>query len=309
MYKLYELAQLVSGEVSGNSEVIIKTASEVDSAKDGSLVFVFDERFLQKAILSKASALLTSKKYSVLGKSAILVDNPRLSMARILKLFSKQVEVEKGIHQTSVVHKTAKLGENVSIGALVYIGPNVEIGNETIIYPNTTIYADTKIGNRCIIHSGARIGMDGYGFIPADGKLEKIPQVGYVIIEDDVEIYSNTCVARGTLGATIIGRGTKIDNLTHIAHNCEIGPNCALTSLVGLAGSVKLGENVSVGGQAGFSGHLTVGSNTIIMARSGVTKNIPSNSIVSGFPAIDHKKDMEILAFLRRIPQIFKKIK
>ena len=165
-----------------------------------------------------------------------------------------------------------------------------------------------KRGKRVILHAGASIGVDGYGFVFDEGKHKKIPQIGTVIIEDDVEIYSNTCVARATLGATIVKRGTKIDNLTHIAHNCVIGEDCALTSLLGFAGSVTFGNRVFVGGQAGFNGHISVGDNTVIMARAGITKSIPSNSIISGFPAQDHRKEMEMQALLHMLPKLYKKV-
>ena len=298
---LKDLASLADGSLIGNGSLKIKGVSEIKEAKEGDLVFVLEDKHLADALKSKASAVVASSKAKVGKKNAVLVDNPRLALARILKHFAKNPEIETGPHKSAFVHKSAKIGKNVSIGPFSYIGPNVIIGDNSTIYPNATIYSDVVIGKRCVIHAGARIGMDGFGFVPTGETYEKIPQIGGVVIGDDVEIYANTCIARGTLGNTVIGSGTKIDNLTHIAHNCRIGENCAITSLVGFAGSVALKDHVSVGGQAGFAGHLTVGENTVIMARAGVTKDIPPNSVVSGFPAIDHRKELQVQAALRRL--------
>lgn len=309
MHRLSALAKLVSGELLNDSSVTIKAVAEIADAEIGDLVFVVDNKNLEEALSSNASAMVAFPSAKISGKPAILVENPRVAMSKILQLFATPCEIEIGVHKSAVVHETAKIGKKVAIGPFVYIGPNVEIGDNTVIYPHVAIYRNTKIGKNCIFHSGAKIGMDGYGFVSVDSKWEKIPQIGNVVIEDYVEIYSNTCVARSTLGSTLIKKGTKIDNLAQVAHNCELGENCAIVSFVGLAGSVKLGNNVSVGGQVGFGGHLEVGDNTVIMARTGVTKNIPANSVVSGFPAMDHRKDMEIMAIIRRLPQILKKLK
>lgn len=300
--KLKQLAKLVSGEVVGNGELNIEGVSPIEEAKKGDLVFVLEDKFISSALKSKASALLIPSHIKAKGKAAIRVKNPRLAMARLLPYFAPKTKPKKGmIHETAVVPKSCKIGKNVYIGPFVSLGENVTVGDDTIIHSHVSIYDNVKIGKRVILHSGTRIGVDGYGYIQEKGKHIKIPQIGTVIIEDDVEIYANVCIARGTLGATIIGRGTKIDNLTHIAHNCKIGKDCAIVSLIGFAGSVTLKDRVYVGGQAGFNGHITVGKNTIVMARAGVTKDIPANSVISGFPAQDHRKEMEFQATLRRL--------
>lgn len=299
--KLKKLAELASGTVVGDANVEIKRVSTIEEAGAGDLVFVLEGKFLAPALASKAAAVVTSTSSKVSGKPAVMVKNPRLAMARILSHFAPKSKVKPGIHKSAVVAESARIGKRVTIYPFVYVGEEVEIGDDSIIYPSVTIHDRVKIGKRVIVHSGARIGVDGYGFVWNEGKYEKIPQIGSVIIEDDVEIYGNVCIARGTLGATRIGAGTKIDSLTHIAHNCDIGKGCAIVSLVGLAGSVTLKDHVSVGGMVGFNGHITVGENTVVMAKAGVTKDIPANSVVSGFPAIDHKKDLEIQAALRKL--------
>jgi UDP-3-O-[3-hydroxymyristoyl] glucosamine N-acyltransferase len=299
--KLKKLAELVSGAIVGEADVEIKGVSPIEEAGAGDLVFVLEDKYLAPALNSKASAVVAPVSASVKAKSAILVKNPRLAMARILAHFAPKPGVKPGIHKASVIAESARIGKRVTIYPFVYIGEDVEIGDDCIIHAHATIYDRVKIGKRVIIHSGARIGVDGYGFVWHEGKYEKIPQVGTVVIEDDVEIYANTCIARATLGATRIGAGTKIDNLTHIAHNCVFGKHCAITALVGFAGSVTFKDHVSVGGMAGFNGHITVGENTVVMAKAGVTKDIPANSVISGFPAIDHKKELEIQAAVRKL--------
>ena len=317
--KLKDLAKLVKGETIGDSAVEIRGVAQVEEAKKGDLVFVLDSKFLSHALASKASALIAPLKSEIKEKPALLVENPRLAMAQVLSCFRTVPSLPKVISKTAVIPKSCKIGEEVSIGANVVLGEKVTIGNHTLIYPNTyigdgssvgddcvihanvTIYEKVKIGNHVIIHSGSSIGLDGFGFVQKEGKHLKIPQLGSVRIEDEVEIFSNVTVARGTLGPTVIGRGTKIDCLTHVAHNCKLGANCAIVSLVGLSGSVTLKDHVFVGGQSGFSGHNTIGENSVIMARAGITKDFPPNSVVSGFPAQDHRQEMASQAFLRRL--------
>lgn len=299
--QLKSLAKAAGGEVSGSGEIEIKRVSLPAEAKSGDLVFVLAAKYLAEAIASKASAMVISRKLNPRGKPAILVENPRIAMVHLLPWFAKTKSPTKGIHATAIVPRSCKIGKGVSIGAYAVLGENVVVGQKTILHPHVTIYDNVQIGQQVIIHSGCRIGIDGYGYVQQNGRHLKIPQIGLLIIEDEVELYANVCISRGTLGPTIIGAGTKIDSLTHIAHNCKIGKNCAIVSLVGMAGSVTLKDRVFVGGQAGFNGHLTVGENTIILARSGVTKDLPANALVSGFPAIDHRADLANLAALRRL--------
>lgn len=298
--KLKTLAQHVAGQVVGDGAINIKSVAPIEEAKNGDLVFVLEKKFLPRALTSKASALVVFDDAKVAGKAAILVKSPRHAMAKILALFAPS-KPKTSIHKTAIVPKSCKIGKDVFLGPFVALGENVVVGDQTIIHSHVTIYDNVKIGKRAIIHSGARIGVDGYGYIQENKKHIKVPQVGTVVIEDDVEVYANVCISRGTIGATIIGAGTKIDNLSHVAHNCKIGKNCAVVSLVGFAGSVTLKDNVYVAGQAGFGGHLTIGENSFVMARAGITKNFPAGSVISGFPAQEHRKEMEFQAALRRL--------
>lgn len=310
--KLKKLAELVGGEISGDPEAVIRRVAALAEAKIGDLVFILENRNLLSALRSPAAAVVAAKplKAKLKNKPAILVDNPRLALAKILSFLSPKPKVRPGtIHKSAVIAPSARLGKRVTVYPFVYIGEEVVIGDDTIIYPAVTIMDEVRIGKRVTIHAGARIGVDGFGFVWEKNAYVKIPQIGTVVIEDDVEIYANTCIARGTLGETRIGAGSKIDNLTHVAHNCLLGKNCAVTALVGFAGSVTLKDHVSVGGMAGFNGHITVGENTVILAKSGVTKDIPANSVVSGFPAINHREELEIQAALRQLPAIQKKLK
>jgi UDP-3-O-[3-hydroxymyristoyl] glucosamine N-acyltransferase len=307
--KLKKLAELVSGELVGDGEIDIKGASPISEAGAGDLIFVLEEKFLAPALKSKARAIIAPAGSKTGSKPAVLVKNPRLAMAQALSHFAPKSKTAPGIHKMAVVSKSAKIGKRVTIYPFAYIGEECEIGDDSIIYPSATIYDRVKIGKRVIIHSGARIGVDGYGYVWHEGRHVKLPQVGTVVIEDDVEIYANVCIARGTLGSTRIGAGTKIDNLTHIAHNCDIGKNCAIVSLVGFAGSVTLKDHVSVAGLAAFNGHITVGENTVVLGKAGVTKDFPPNSVLSGYPAMDHSKDLELQALIRKLPALFKKIK
>jgi UDP-3-O-[3-hydroxymyristoyl] glucosamine N-acyltransferase len=307
--KLKNLARLVSGKISGDGEAQIKRVSPLEEAGAGDLVFVLEDKFLAPALKSRAAAIVASASARVEKKPALLVSQPRLAMAKILPLFAPKLKVPPGIHKTAVIAKSARIGQRVTIYPLVYIGENCEIGDDTILYPSVTIYDQVKIGKKVVIHAGACIGLDGYGFVWDGDKYVKIPQIGNVVIEDEAEIFANVCIARATLGTTRIGKGTKVDCLAHIAHNCSLGKNCAVTALVGFAGSVTLKDHVSVGGMAGFNGHITVGEHTVIMGKSGVTKDIPAHSVVSGFPAIDHRKALEEQALLRKLPALYKKLK
>ena len=324
---LKEIASLVSGELSGDPGIVIKNASNLEAAQFGDITFAFDNRAIDDFERSKAAAAIVPHKLNQFpSKPHIKVHDLHLAMAKLLGSFEQKKTPQPGIHGSAIVsksamigsgcsimsgvviHDNANIGENVTIYPGCFIGDSCIIGRDTSLYPNVVLYDKTIIGNRCVLHAGVVIGVDGFGFASLDGKYEKIPQIGNVVIEDDVEIFANSCVSRATMGSTIIKRGTKIDNLTHIAHNCKIGEDCAITALVAVAGSSELGNHVSIGGTSGVSDHVTIGENTVILGRSGVTKDIPANSVVSGFPAQDNRKELELQAAIRRLPKIIEKI-
>lgn len=307
--KLKELAKIVPGLLTGDGEVTLRGVAPIEEAKSGDLVFVLDQKLLASALSSPASAVVAPAKANLGSKPGILVNNPRAAMARLLNLFAPKRKPFRGIHKSAVIAKSAKLGKRVVIYPFVYVGEDCIIGDDTILHPHVTLYDGTIVGKRVILHAGCHLGVDGYGYVQENGRHVKIPQIGNVIVEDDVELFANVCVSRATLGSTVIGSGTKIDNLSHVAHNCQIGRDCAIVSLVGVAGSVTLGDRVQVGGQTGFAGHVKVGADSVIVARSGVTKDWPAGSVISGFPAMDHKKELEQMALVRRLPEYFKRFK
>jgi UDP-3-O-[3-hydroxymyristoyl] glucosamine N-acyltransferase len=325
--KLKEIASLISGEISGNADTVIKNAAEPENSQTGDITFAVDEKALAMFERSKASAAIIPRTLNKFpSKPHIKVNDVRFAMAKTLALFDRRKPPSKGIRKSAIVSKTAKIGsgcsimdnvfigDGVSIGdkAIIYpgcyIGENCKIGHKTTLFPNVVLYEDTIVGDRCILHGGVILGTDGFGFAPIDGKYEKIPQIGNVVIEDDVEIGANSCVSRATMGSTVIKRGTKIDNLVHIAHNCKIGEDCAITALVAVAGSSELKDHVSIAGMAGVVDHVTIGENTVVMAKAGVTKDMPANSVISGFPAQDHQKELEQLAAVKRLPAVIKRI-
>ena len=277
--------------------------------------FLDNPKYLKDLSQTKAAAVLVSKKYeSAVPKGCIaLVDEePYLKLALASKFFAPDIMKKEGKEPT--FGKDCNIGSNVSFGKDVvignrvaimpgcYIGDDVEIGDDTTIYPNVTIYHQCKIGSKCIIHSGTVIGSDGYGFAHTkDGKHIKLYQLGNVVIEDDVEIGSNCSIDRGALDSTVIKEGVKIDNLVHIAHNCEIGEYSLIIGQVGISGSTKLGRNVVMGGQSGTAGHLEIGAFATIAARGGVTKSIPGNRVYAGFPLMEHKRWLKLNAILSKI--------
>jgi len=324
---LSDIASLVAGELSGNPKLIIKNVAAIEESMDGDLTFAFDDSSVVNFERSAAAAAIVPnnlKKFP--SKPYIKVHNPRLAMAKVLGLFDHKKSLPPGIHKSAQISKTAKIGEGVTVMSNVvigdnavisknvkiypgcYIGNDCRVGKETILYPNAVLYDKTVVGDRCVLHAGVVLGVDGYGFVPVDGKYEKIPQIGNVVVEDDVELFANVSISRATMGSTLIKRGTKIDNLSHIAHNCKIGEDCAITGLVAIAGSTELKNHVSIGGTSGINDHIVIGENTVVMGRSGVTKDIPPNSVISGFPAQDHKKELELQANLRRLPRLAEKI-
>ncbi len=324
---LAEIAAIVKGEVVGDEHLVITGLSGIKEAKQGDLTFIAHPKYIPLSRTTKASAILTPRDVEVPGKPVIRTDNPSLAFSRIASLmYETDAFFPKGIHQTAIIAKDAVIGKNVAIGPYTVIESRADIGDNTIIYsgcyighctvlgknclayPNVTIRERITVGNRVVIHSGTVVGSDGFGYVLADGKHEKIPQIGTVIIEDDVEIGANVTIDRARFDKTVIGEGTKIDNLAQIAHNVIMGKHCIIISQVGISGSVVIEDSVTLAGQVGVHGHLTIGKGVIAAARSGITKSVPAHTTVSGYPAQPYMAEQRLQAALRRVPAYTKTI-
>lgn len=324
-----EIAKLIDGVLEGEDREVGAVSTLLDS-KEGELSFLWDRSLCGKLKDVKASVIVLPYDFDVelKDKTLIRVKDSKVAMVKLLReLFKKEHPVEVGVHELAYVEEDvtieegariapfsyigrgSKIGSNTVVYPFVFIGENVKIGRDCVIYPMVSIREDVEIGDRVVIHSGAVIGSDGFGFIPLKEGVLKIPQVGIVVIEDDVEIGANVTIDRATVGETRIGKGSKIDNLVQIAHNVKIGRDVLIAALCGIAGSSSVGDRVMMGGQAGVKDHVSVGESSVIAARSGVTKDIPSGSFVSGFPAMDHKEELRLEALIRRLPELFQRIK
>ncbi|MBO8126127.1 MAG: UDP-3-O-(3-hydroxymyristoyl)glucosamine N-acyltransferase [Firmicutes bacterium] len=327
---LSELATLVNGEVIGDPHILISGIGTIYEARPGQLVMAEDERKLKQALELKPTALLLPFELADKGaevKGVIKVQNPRLAFARLLAYFAPQYSLPQGIHPEATVSPKAKLGKNVRVHARavieegaqigdgtwiwpgVYIGPDAVIGSDCLIYPNVVIRERVTIGDRVIIQPGAVIGSDGFGFVTVDGVHHKVPQIGTVEIGNDVEIGANTCIDRATVGKTVIGTGTKLDNLVQIGHNAEIGPYNLMAGMAGVAGSSRTGEYVTLAGKAGLAGHLTVAPKTVVAGGAIVASDVTEPGFLSGIPARPHREEMRAKATMRRVPELIKKQK
>jgi len=322
-----EIARLLKGEVVGDGEAVITGIAGIAEAQPGEITFVDSPQYESFLETTAASAVIVGAKTDTAGKTIIRVDNPRLAFARAMRIFYPLgPKGPSGIHPSAVIGTSTRLGENVRIGAHTVIGDEVEIGDGAVIFPLVSIGARTRIGpgtvihanvsiregieigREVIVHSGTVIGSDGFGYAQDGQEHLKIPQAGTVIVEDQVEIGSNVSIDRGTLGATRIGRGTKIDNLVQIAHNVIIGPNTLLIAQVGLSGSTRIGANVILAGQVGVVGHIEIGDGAIVAAQSGVSKSISPRMVMFGSPARELKKAKQIEACISRLPDMYKRI-
>lgn len=324
---LIEVAKIIDGEVVGDGNTVITGLCGIKEAKNGDLTFVANSKYLPLIEHTCASAIITSKEIEQASKPIVKTDNPSLAFAKMVSLLSPNQAVHlAGIHSTAILGKNIKLGKNVAIGPYVviedeacigdnsiiytgcYIGHHSSIGTGVLIYPNVSIRERTVIGDRVIIHSGSVIGSDGFGFAIVKGIHEKIPQIGAVLIEDNVEIGANVTIDRARFDKTIIGKGTKIDNLVQIAHNVIIGENSIVVAQVGISGSTTIGKGVILAGQAGTVGHITIGDGAVIAARAGVTKSVAANTKVFGYPAKPHETAKRVNACVQRLPELYKTI-
>lgn len=323
---LSELARVVGGVVRGDGNIMIHRVAGLEHLQPGDLTLGGSKAALEEALHSEATAVIVPNDYESDLKPLLQVANPRLAFAQLLTYLSPKAVCQPGIHSTAVVGEGFN-GPQSQVGPLVYIGKNVTLGKGTIIHAgawigdqvvigedsvihgNVVIRDACRIGHRVTIHAGTVIGSDGFGYVPVNGSHYKIPQVGIVVIEDEVEIGANSAIDRATTGVTLIKRGTKVDNLVQIAHNCEIGANNLICGQAGLAGSSITGDRVTLAGKAGLSGHLKVGSDSVVAGCAKVTGDLPERSFVSGDPARPHNKQLRVSAALGRLPDLMREFK
>jgi len=321
---LRELAEQLGGNVIGDENVLIKGLASLDDAVEDQITFLANPKYAPKVATTRAAAVVLPPGAERHGKNAIEVKDPYLAFAKLLTIFYVRRPASKGVMTGAFIGKNVAMGEEVTVYPGAYVADGVKLGTRVVIHPgavlyecvevgddvtihsNVTIRERCRIGNRVIIYSGAVIGSDGFGYAPDGKEWYKIPQIGIVVIEDDVEIGANATIDRAALEVTLIGRGTKIDNLVQIAHNCQLGKNCMIVSQVGISGSAKLGEHVTLGGQVGVAGHLEIGAFTMVGAKSGVPGNLPANGVFSGIPTIPHREWLRSMSTLPKLPDMRK---
>ncbi|MCU0370050.1 MAG: UDP-3-O-(3-hydroxymyristoyl)glucosamine N-acyltransferase [Bacteroidales bacterium] len=325
-----QIAAVIEGKIEGNPDVKISQLSKIEEGEPGTLSFLANPKYTQYIYTTKASIVIVNKDFTPdqpVSPTLIRVDDAYTAFARLLELYNNIKNEKSGVSSLAFVAKSAVIGSNVYIGEFAYIGDNTTVGDNTRIFPHVflgdnvkighdctlyagvIIYSENKIGNECTIHGGVVIGADGFGFAPQQDKnYKKVAQIGNVVIEDNVEIGSNTTIDRATLGSTIIRRGAKLDNLIQIAHNVEIGENTVIAAQTGISGSTKIGRNCMIAGQVGFVGHLSIGDDVKIGAQSGVSGNLKDGSIFMGSPAIDISIHRRALVHFKNLPEIVKRL-
>jgi UDP-3-O-[3-hydroxymyristoyl] glucosamine N-acyltransferase len=326
-YTASQIAEQLRGEVLGDGTVVLSGFAPADSARVGDLTFAENEKYFARAEQSAASAILAPAPFTSAGKTLIRVANPRVAFARVLPLFFPPEKLPPGIHATAVVAASAQVdptahigphcvvGERTRIGARTalrggnHVGADCRIGDDVCLYPNVVVYHQVQIGHRVSIHAGSVIGSDGFGYVLDEGRHRKVPQVGNVIIEDDVEIGANVTVDRAALGSTVIGQGTKIDNLVQIAHNVKTGSHCVIVAQAGIAGSTQLGHYCVLAGQAGVAGFLKLGNQVTVAAQAGVMRDVEDGQKVLGSPAFPDKEAKRQMIAIMQLPDLIKRVR
>jgi UDP-3-O-[3-hydroxymyristoyl] glucosamine N-acyltransferase len=326
---LKDIALLVDGEIIGDENTQISSVNGIREAQEGDITFLANALYGPLLNTTRASAVITSRDITSAPKPIIRADDPSAAFSKIILLFQGKPKecAPAGIDKSALIGKNVKLGKNPSVAAFAVIEDNVEIGDDVIIYPHVYIGRNSKIansvklypgvvireecaiGDRVIIHSNSVIGSDGFGYVKVRGSYQKIPQTGIVCVGDDVEIGSNVSIDRARFGKTIIGKGTKIDNLVQIAHNVSIGDNTIIVSQAGISGSTRIGNNVILAGQTGVVGHIEIGDNVVVGAQAGITKSVSAGNIMLGSPANTISEQKRIFACLHKLPELFKTVK
>ncbi|MCI0534027.1 MAG: UDP-3-O-(3-hydroxymyristoyl)glucosamine N-acyltransferase [Verrucomicrobiales bacterium] len=321
-----EIAARLDGEVIGDPSIPLSGFAAAGTAKPGDLTFAENEIYFSRAEQSAASAIMVDGSFTSPNKAIIRVPNARIAFAKVLPIFFPETHLSGGIHPSAIVAPNARIdptahvgphciiGEHVRVGARsvlqggTYVGASCTIAEDVNVFPNVTLYERTQIGNRVRIHSGAVIGSDGFGYVLDGGVHRKIPQIGFVILYDDVEIGANVTIDRGALGPTVIGKGTKIDNLVQIAHNVILGENCLVIAQAGIAGSTKIGHYVTLAGQAGLTGHLKIGNRVTVAAQSGVMHDIPDGEKWMGSPAQPDRQNKRQFLAIQQLPDLLRRV-
>lgn len=323
---LFELAERLGGAVIGDGGVEIRGVRPLADAGPEHLSFYHNRRYLQAARESRAGALLVASPEGFLDRNLLVVKEPYAALAEVLGVFHPPDRPPEGVHPTAVVatgvriaagvsvgpHATigarVVLGERAVVGAGCVLGDDCEVGADTLLHPNVVVEARCRVGARCILHAGVVVGSDGFGFATVKGEHRKVPQVGIVVVEDDVELGANVCIDRATLGETRVGRGSKVDNLVQIAHNVQVGEHCLLVAQVGVSGSTELGHHVVMAGQSGAVGHIHIAEGTVVTAKTGVTEDTAPGAMVSGFPSRPHREWLKAMAYLYQLEDLKRRV-
>lgn len=324
-----QIAQFVQGVIEGDENATVNTFAKIEDGKPGAISFLSNPKYTHYIYDTESSIVLVDKSVELekpTKATLIRVDNAYECVAKLLQLYESMKPKKTGIDSLAFVSPSAKIGENVYIGAFAYIGDNVvigngcqiypnvvicenaKVGNDCLFYPNVTIYHDCHVGNRVTFHAGSVVGSDGFGFAPSENGYDKIPQIGIVTIEDDVEIGANTCIDRSTMGSTYVRKGVKLDNLVQIAHNTDIGANTVMSAQVGVAGSTKVGQWCMFGGQVGIAGHITIGNKVFLGAQSGVPSSLKDDQTLIGTPPMEKLPYFKSQAIFQRLPDLYKQI-
>lgn len=325
-----QIAGLLEGEVEGNPEVAVHKLAKIEEGEEGALTFLANPKYTAHIYTTKASITIVNRSFvpdQGLSTTLIKVDNPYESFSRLLQYYDQVKLAKTGIEDPVFISKTAKygkdlylgafsylgenvvLGDNVKVYPSVYIGDNVRIGNNVVIFAGAKIYSETIIGNNCVVHSGVVLGADGFGFTPnSDGEFKKVPQIGNVILEDNVDVGAGTTIDRATLGSTILRKGVKLDNQIMIAHNVEIGEHTVIAAQTGVAGSTKIGKRCMIGGQVGIVGHITIGDNVRIQAQSGIGRNVKDNEVLQGSPGLGYGEFNKSYVHFKNLPKIVNRL-
>jgi UDP-3-O-[3-hydroxymyristoyl] glucosamine N-acyltransferase (EC 2.3.1.-) len=321
-----QIAEFIQGEIIGDENASVHTFAKIEEGMPGAISFLSNPKYTHYIYDTQSSIVLVNKDFTAeheIKTTLIKVENAYESLAKLLNLYEMSKPKKVGIDPLAFISPTAKIGKDVYIAPFACVEDNAEVGDNTILhphvtvgsdakvgdncilYPHVTIYHDCRVGNNCILHAGSVIGADGFGFAPTPDGYSKIPQIGIVVLEDDVEIGANTCVDRATMGATIIHKGVKLDNLVQIAHNDKIGSHTVMAAQAGVAGSTQVGEWCMIGGQVGLAGHIKIGDKVGMAAQSGIAGNIPSNTNVMGAPAFDAKKYFKSSVVFKKLPEMY----